>query len=227
VRGRDPGRSLGGILFFLVCQKAAHVLLRVVYGLRIRGREHIPLTGPLLVISNHESHLDPPVVGVSVSPRHIVPIARSGLFRVPLLAALIRALGSISIRENEGDAGALRAALSALGAGRCVLIFPEGSRSGDGEMQSFKRGAWLLLSRAKCDVLPVAVSGCFEAWPRTRRLPRLWVRRPIECTIGPVVPHAVLAGMKADEGLAYLAGKVAELRGVRAPVAGPRASAAR
>lgn len=211
LRRGDPGRSLAGILFFLLCQKAIHGALVVVYRLKITGRENVPLDGALLVIANHQSHLDPPVVGVSVAPRHVVPIARSGLFKIPVFAAFLRGVGTIPIRENEGDAGALRAALATLAAGRCVLIFPEGSRSPDGGLQPFKRGAWLLLSRAKCNVLPVAVEGCFEAWPRSRMLPRLFGRR-VKCAIGPVIPHEVLKGMKAEEGLAFLAGRIEALR---------------
>ncbi len=211
LRRRDTGRSIAGILFFLLCQKTVHAVLKVVYRLKVVGRENIPREGALLVVANHESHLDPPVVGVSVSPRHVVPIARSGLFRIPGFGLILRGLGVISIRENEGDAGALRAALATLGAGRCVLIFPEGSRSPDGTLQPFKRGAWLLLSRAKCNVLPVAVSGCFEAWPRTRMAPRVWGQR-VTCVIGEVIPHEVLRGMKAEEGLAYLAERVEGLR---------------
>lgn len=207
LRRRDPGRSIAGILLFLLCQKATHALLSVVYRLRIEGREHVPLEGALLVVANHESHLDPPVVGVSVAPRHVVPIARAGLFKIPVFAQVLRGLGVISIRENEGDAGALRAALATLGAGRCVLIFPEGTRSPNGELQPLKRGAWLLLSRAKCNVLPVRVDGCFEAWPRTRMMPRLFGQR-IRCMIGPVIPHETLKGMKAEEGLAFLAERI-------------------
>jgi 1-acyl-sn-glycerol-3-phosphate acyltransferase len=193
------------------CRLAAHLALRVIYRLTIAGAGNAPRSGPLLVVSNHQSHLDAPAIGVAFRRTDVVYLARRSLFRVRPFAWLIRTLNAIPIEDDRGDLGAIRAALGALRDGRAVLVFPEGSRTADGALAPFKRGAWLLLSRAHCPVLPVAVEGAFDAWPRGRALPRLWGCR-ISIAIGPPIPHERLAAMTADDGLAYLAATVDALR---------------
>lgn len=170
----------------------------------------------LLVIANHVSHLDPPLIAAALRDRNMRAIARSGLFKHALFARLIDALGAIPIRENEGDMQAMRRAIAEIQAGRVVLIFPEGTRSPNGRLQEFKRGCWLLLQRAKCEVLPVAIVGSYEAWPRGTGLPTL------ECPAGgcAVMIGNVLTfdeieartGGDADRGLALLRERVAELQ---------------
>lgn len=211
MRARDPGQPLWRILFYRFCFMVTWVFVTILYRHRVLHAERVPDSGPLLVISNHQSHFDPPIVGISLWSRHIVPIARQGLFRVPLLGWLIRMLNSIPINEKEGDAVALRKAVKELGAGRCVLIFPEGSRSPDGQMHEFKRGAWLMLSRAKCTVLPVAVEGTFDAWPRGRNMPLLWGPRTA-VSIGEPISFDRLHAMGPDAGLRLLAETVEGLR---------------
>jgi 1-acyl-sn-glycerol-3-phosphate acyltransferase len=120
-------------------------------------------------------------------------------------------LNAIPINEKEGDSVAIRKAIRELGAGRCVLIFPEGARSPDGKLQDFKRGAWLLISRAKCAVLPAAIEGTHEAWPRSRPAPRLW-RRRAAVAFGEILEHERLIAMGPDEGLAFLSRRIDELR---------------
>lgn len=211
IRERDPTRSFAGLVFFTACAVLTSLVFTLVYRARVHGKGNIPRRGGLLVVANHQSHLDPPLIGMALWPRHVVPIARMSLFKFPPLAWLLRGLGVIALRDNEGDAGAMRAAIGALKAGRMVVIFPEGSRSPDGSMQDFKRGAWVLVSRAGCDVLPVAVEGCYGAWPRSRKWPRL-VGCRCEVNIGKVIPYAELRGMKSVEGLGRLAREVEGLR---------------
>jgi 1-acyl-sn-glycerol-3-phosphate acyltransferase len=91
------------------------------------------------------------------------------------------------------------------------MLFPEGARSPDGAMRPFKRGVWLLLTRAKCPILPVAVEGAFDIWPRSRSLPAIF-RRRIAIAIGEPIPFDVLAAMEADAGLAHLTRVVDGLR---------------
>lgn len=211
VRAFDPGQPLWRIAFFRFFWLMARIALTLVYRLRSVHPERAPERGGLLVVANHQSHLDPPVVGVALRRRHIVPIARLGLFKNRVFGWLIGMLNSIPINEKEGDAVAIRKAIKELGKGRCILIFPEGSRSPDGRMQEFKRGAWLLISRSKCAVLPAGVEGPYDAWPRSRTLPRMW-RQRAAVAFGEVVDHDRLVAMGADEGLAFLAARIEELR---------------
>jgi len=207
----DPGQSIPAMLFFRLCHAAAWLLLTFFYRLRALGRDRVPEVGPLIVVSNHQSHLDPPIIGVTLRRRHIVPIARQGLFRNPLLGWLITNLNSIAINEKEGDSVAIRKAIKELAKGRCVLIFPEGSRTPDGILQPFKRGTWLLVSRARCSVLPVAIEGAFDAWPRTRKYPSLFGPR-IMVSYGHPISYDRLEAMGPDASLALIADSIQALR---------------
>ncbi len=186
------------------------VALTLVYRLRVVGGERVPRQGPVLLVANHQSFLDPPLVGMGIPSRHLNFIARGGLFSAKGFGWLITALNAVPIKENGSDTAAIRTALEQLAAGRAVLIFPEGSRSPDGAVHEFKRGAWLLMSRAKCPVVPVAIEGAFDAWPRGGR-PRLWGAR-VAVEFGEAMSHAELSRLGADEGLALLRGRVEAMR---------------
>jgi len=211
LRACDPSEPLGRIILYRVCRKICAVFVRVFYRLRVVGLKHAPRTGGFLLVSNHQSHLDPPLLGTALKHRNMAALARQGLFNSRIFGALLRGLGSIPINQSAGDTAAIRATIAALRKGRVVLVFPEGSRSPDGELQDFKRGTWLLMSRAECLVLPAAVEGAFQVWPRTRVLPRLFGQR---CAVafGEPIPAAKLKAMGAEEGLAHLRGVIEELR---------------
>ena len=211
-RGLDPGQSFFALLFFRFCHDVTLLALTLLYRLRVFHAERVPQKGGVVLVANHQSHLDPPTIGSSLPHRHIVPIARVGLFKNRLLGWLITRLNSIAINEKEGDAVAIRRAVRELQAGRCILIFPEGARSEDGRMQPFKRGTWLLLSRAKVPVVPVAIEGAFDAWPRSRSLPRVWGRR-LFVNYGEAIEFSELAALGADGAMARLAAEVERLRG--------------
>lgn len=211
LRALDTGVSLRHILFYRLCRFACAVASKVFYRLRIVGEDRVPGAGALLVVANHQSHLDPVFIGVGLRRRNMASLARSGLFRNPIVGGLLRGLGSISIRQEEGDSGAIRAAIAELKKGRLLLMFPEGSRSSDGAVSPFKRGVWLLMSRSGCDVLPAAVEGAFDAWPRSRRLPSLFGHR---CAVafGEPIPHAELKRLGPDAALEMLALRVDDMR---------------
>ncbi len=167
-------------------------------GLRATGRGHIPETGAALLVSNHMSHLDVLVLG-TLLPRPLNFVARSTLF-FPPLGFLIRTLGAFPIqREGMGTQG-LKETLRRLRAGGIVTLFPEGTRSPDGELGPLKQGIAVLAARAKVPIIPAAVVGTFEAWPRSRPLPR---RYPIHVHYGrPITPEEI-AGC-APEAVAEL-----------------------
>jgi len=211
LRRHDPGQPLGRLLFFRFILNLAKAALTLVYRLRVYHAERVPEDGGLLVVSNHQSHLDPPIIGVSLRKRHIVPIARLGLFKNRFLGWLITRLNAISINQTEADTAAIRRAVKEIAAGRAILIFPEGYRSPDGAIHSFKRGTWLLLSRARCRVLPAAVEGAFDAWPRKQEFPSLWNKRVAVAFGEPISPERLLA-MGPEEGLAFLVREIDALR---------------
>lgn len=172
-RRRVPGRSW---LFLTVIWTGARDAVRVVYLLwryEMRGRDRIPREGPILYVANHQSHLDPPAVGLLVTDRPCAFLARKTLFDNKLFGLLLRTLGSVPLDRDRTGIGALRFALDELNAGRCVLLFPEGTRCADGVLGRFRPGFLLLARKANATVVPVAVEGFYDVWPRSRSRPRL------------------------------------------------------
>jgi 1-acyl-sn-glycerol-3-phosphate acyltransferase len=142
------------------------------YGLRIFGKQNVPQRGGLLIISNHQSYLDPPMVGLAMwRPIHYV--ARSTLFRSRWFAWLIDSLGAVPIDQDSCGADGIKLALRLLKAGKAVLVFPEGARTSDGRIQPLKPGIVALLRRAKMPILPVGIAGAYELWPIRRPMPKL------------------------------------------------------
>lgn len=168
------------------------VLMTLIYRVRRFGMRNIPATGPVLLASNHQSHLDPPLCAIANPWRPTHFLARAGLFKNPFFAWFITALNSVPIKEESGDLAAIREILARLEERVPVLLFPEGSRTPDGEMHEFKRGIALLLKRAKCPVVPMAVEGCYHAFPRSTSFPKLWGARIAVIAGRPIDPDDLL-----------------------------------
>jgi 1-acyl-sn-glycerol-3-phosphate acyltransferase len=210
---REPGQSIPSELLYRTARFVVLVLCAFLYRLRVFHADRVPPHGGLLVIANHTSHLDPPLVGVAIRGRSMRAMARSGLFRHKPFAVFIGAVGAIPLREGESDVQAMKKAITELERGRVVVIFPEGTRSPDGELRDFKRGCWLLVRRAKCDVLPMAIQGAFETWPRSATLPGLGAPRGgIGVEVGEVIRYSELEPMEAQEGLAFLRSRIGALQ---------------
>jgi 1-acyl-sn-glycerol-3-phosphate acyltransferase len=146
-------------------------LARAWFGLELRGVENIPPAGPLIITPNHQTYADPPLVTIPIR-RRVYYMAWNRLFRVPLLGQLIRLLRAFPVDIYSKDPRAVREALRLLEHGAAVMIFPEGGRSLDGTLGEFKLGAFRLAVTGGAQVLPVTISGGFEAWPPHRTLPR-------------------------------------------------------
>jgi 1-acyl-sn-glycerol-3-phosphate acyltransferase len=207
---RVPGRSVTRILWWDVSRWVFTTALRLVYGLRVRGLEHIPERGPVLFVSNHQSYFDPVINGAIVKDRQYTAIARESLFRFKPFAWLIRSYGALAVAGEASDTAAIKIALGELAAGRCILIYPEGTRSPDGALREFQRGVLLLQRRAKVDVVPIGIDGACDSWPRASKRP-LWTGR-IAAEAGPVIPAAQLAAMSADEAMELLSSECDRLR---------------
>lgn len=151
-----------------------HAVFRVLFTLEYYGAEHIPATGPVVIAGNHPSYLDPVLISIS-APRRVYFMAWDALFKVPLLGYLIHKFGAFPVRLGGGDSNAYSAALEVLQSGRILGIFPEAGRSAEGHMNPLKTGAARLALETGAPIVPVTITGAFDAWPSSRRLP--WPRK--------------------------------------------------
>jgi cytidylate kinase len=129
--------------FYALMRMLAVGVMRAMFRLEAQGTEHIPRRGPALLVSNHSSLLDPPLVG-GACPRQLTFLAKAELFGVPGFGRLIHALNARPVRREGADAAALRVALRVLEQGGALLVFPEGTRGAEGELREAKPGAALL-----------------------------------------------------------------------------------
>ncbi|MDW8311075.1 MAG: lysophospholipid acyltransferase family protein [Verrucomicrobiales bacterium] len=147
------------------------ILFRALFGLlfrlRVRGTEHVPLRGPAILAANHASFLDPPVIGAA-APRMISYLARDTLFRNRIFGWLLRQWQAVPVDQEHAGAAGIRTILERLAAGHAILIFPEGSRSFDGQLQPTQPGVGLVVVKSGAPVVPVRVFGTHEALPRGR-----------------------------------------------------------
>ncbi len=159
-------------MLYTFLKPIAVALMRVFFRLEARGREHVPREGALLLVSNHVSVLDPPLVG-GAAPRKLYFLAKEELFRIPIFGRLIHAVNARPVRRDGSDSRALKSTLRLLGEGKAILIFPEGTRGrGDGRLGEGKPGAGMLAVMSGAAVVPVYVSGTDRALPRGATLPR-------------------------------------------------------
>jgi 1-acyl-sn-glycerol-3-phosphate acyltransferase len=158
-------------VLYAILKPVCRGLLWLLCRLEGRGQRHVPRAGAMLLVANHSSFLDPPLVG-SVTPRQLTFLAKEELFRIPLFGRLIHALNARPVRRDGGDARALRAALRQLADGQCLLVFPEGTRGDEGILRPPKPGAGMLAVLSGVPVVPVYVRGSGGVWPRGRTLPR-------------------------------------------------------
>ena len=174
------------------------------------GRRRMPRTRPCSLASKHQCRLEPIPVGLGTAPTPCFAVARSTLFKNPVFTWLIKSLNAIPVRQGESDLVAMRKAVDVLKQGHRLMIFPEGARTPDGAIHTFKPGTMLLIKRAKVPVVPVAIEGGFEAWPVHDNRPHATGR--IGVMYGRPIPAQTLLAMSTDEALAFLRDKVEALR---------------
>ena len=124
----------------------------------VRGAENVPKTGGFILAPNHISYLDPPVAAGAIF-RQVHFMAKEELFKARVLGFILRSSGTFPVRRGTADRSAIRKAIGLLQAGKVVGIFPEGTRSEDGNLQQPEQGLGLLVLKAKVPVLPMAIVG--------------------------------------------------------------------
>lgn len=151
-------------LYYWLGYHLSRWLARLFFGFRIIHRERVIQSGPVILAVNHQSFLDPPLAG-NACDRAIFFLAKKSLMDVPILGWLLPKLNVIPVNLEGGDRSALKALLRILNAGECALIFPEGTRTPDGNLQPAEPGLGLLIAKTRAPVVPMRIFGAFDAWP--------------------------------------------------------------
>ncbi len=158
-------------------------MLRVYFRGKVYGAEKVPLSGPLVVVSNHASNYDPPIISNCVR-RPVAYMAKEELFKIPVLKQAIELYGAYPVSRGSADRAAIRAALKYLDEGWAVGVFLQGTRTLDGRVTDPKRGAALIAAKAKAPLLPVCLWGTQEIEQKGALLPRAV---PVTVRIGDLI----------------------------------------
>lgn len=164
-----------GDWFYHPGARIARFLLAFLGTARIEGIEHVPRTGAFILVSNHCSQADPPLLGWATGHqigRIVHFMAKDEMHHWPIIGWLADRSGVFWVRRGEGDRAAQRLALQLLGQGKPIGIFPEGTRSRDGRMREGRAGATLLAIRSGALIVPVGIAGSHRLFPGDSRLPR-------------------------------------------------------
>ncbi len=210
LRRNAPGWSLWQIICWAVGTAITLTWFRMVYRLQRFHGDRVPETGGVIYLVNHQSHYDPVVGGLSVWHRPFRSIARASLFDFKPFGFLIHSYGAVPIQRGRGDKGAIVAAVDVLKKGSCVLLFPEGGRTQDGAIHQFQRGFLLLVKRSGAPVLPIAIEGAHDIWPRGQALPRL--RGRLAVMVAEPVPAQELLDVPANEAMQRLHNTIDTMR---------------
>jgi len=162
-------------------------------GLEIVGLENVPRQGPLIVASNHRSHADPPLIGIAM-PRPLHYMAKKELFEVPLFGSIIPRTGAFPVTRGRPDRRALRYSLQLLDEGQAVVMFPEGTRSEDGQLREPELGVALIALRSRAPVLPLGLQGTEHILPKGAALPQ---SHPLKVRYGKPLTFPDLYGRRA------------------------------
>jgi 1-acyl-sn-glycerol-3-phosphate acyltransferase len=173
-------------------QSCLQLTMPIYLRFRARGVEHVPKRGPALFVVNHQSFLDPMMVGIPLS-RPVRFLARDTLFRQALAGAFLRKVYAIPVNRDSASSTTIRQAASQLQQGFFVGIFPEGTRSTNGEIAALKPGFIALVRRSDAPIIPVGLAGTGAAFPRGA-----WFVRPGKCRMvyGAPLQQEMLAKLK-------------------------------
>lgn len=185
---QNKKRSLAQNWTYDLTRVLARLATVVFFRIRCDGRGWVPATGGALICANHQSFLDPVLVGLACN-RRLAYLARASLFGWAPFGRLLPWYDVIPIQNRGIGIGGIKDTLRRLKRGDMVLIFPEGTRCRDGEVAKLQPGFCALARRGRVPLVPVAVDGAFDAWPRSRRFPR---RATIHLQFGqPITPERV------------------------------------
>jgi 1-acyl-sn-glycerol-3-phosphate acyltransferase len=157
--------------WYRFCRFLFRVYFRIYHRGRVYNADRLPDEGAFILAGNHVSFLDPPFFGLACK-REAFYMARDTLFRNPMANWILRSWNCVPISRERGDIGAMRTVLRMLGEGKAVLMFPEGTRSQDGQLQEPRAGIGMIAARANVPIVPMRIFGTEHALPKGASLPR-------------------------------------------------------
>ena len=171
-------------MIYFISRNILKLLFKIFFRLEIVGSANCPKTGPLIIAPNHASFLDPLIAGFAV-PRPLNFMARRSLFRNRIFGSIIKSVNAFPLKREGADVGAMRMAIDKLCQGKTVLIFPEGTRSKDGNLGEPRAGIGFLAASSGANILPCYIKGSREALPKGTIFPRfkkitVYVGKPLK-----------------------------------------------
>jgi 1-acyl-sn-glycerol-3-phosphate acyltransferase len=154
-------------------------IARIAFQYRAFGQENLIEEGPAIMAANHQSYLDPPLVGITCR-KELYYLARKTLFEKKLFGPIIARVNARPVDLSRGDISALRTVINLLKEGHRTLIFPEGTRSLTGQIQQARPGIGMIVAKTLAPVVPMRIFGSFEAWPKGGKIRP----RPITVVVG-------------------------------------------
>jgi 1-acyl-sn-glycerol-3-phosphate acyltransferase len=164
---------------YWVCYTLSGMVAKLAFQYRAYGQENIIEEGPAIMAANHQSYLDPPLVGITCK-NELYFLARKTLFKKRLLGPIISRVNALPVDLSRGDLTAFRAVMNLLKEGHRTVIFPEGTRSLTGEIQQARAGLGMIIAKTLVPVVPVRIFGSFAAWPKGGKI----TPHPITVVVG-------------------------------------------
>jgi 1-acyl-sn-glycerol-3-phosphate acyltransferase len=184
------------------------------FDFKVRGLENLPPDGPYLLCSNHQSYIDPLLLA-SALPwrlfRNAFAVGTSEIFGAGFMRWLARKLRVVVLDPDANLIPAMRAGAFGLDHGRILILYPEGERTNDGNLRIFRKGAAILSIHTRAPIVPVAIEGFYDVWPRHKKRPKFG---PLEMTIGkPMIPPPETEASEAtyEQFTAELKARVSEM----------------
>lgn len=159
------------------------IFFKIFYFLKVKNEKIVPKNSGLIIMANHSSFFDPPLIGCATWKRMLKFMARSTLF-IPVWGQILKWMGSFPVRRGAVDRTAYDTLINYIKQGDVVVFFPEGTRSPDGNIQEGKPGTGMLVYNSRAKILPVYIHNSWKAWPKGK-FPRLFV--PIVVIFGDIM----------------------------------------
>ena len=158
-------------LFYRFIRSVLYILYRLFFWFKFSGSANVPPESDprgVILAPNHASFLDPPVLGISLK-RHVTYLAKDYLFKAFFVGTVLRNIGALPIKTEAQDFRSIRELVRILKDGRCIVVFPEGTRSPDGSLRPAEEGVGFLAMKSQATVVPVYIEGSYAAFPRHKK----------------------------------------------------------